>query len=763
MSATKIGKATRTSQYKSDSAARPEKNRDYFNRELSWIEFNARVLDQALDRRIPLLERLRFACIVASNFDEFFMVRVAGLKRQVRSGNYTRCPSGMSPREQLREISARVHELIRIKYEALENDILPAMAKAGIVVHNPSTLSADHRSYLGRLFREEFFPVLTPVRCRSDEPLPYAGNMRLSAAFLLQPRKGATALADVGAHGEWEREAVPDGRPLSDTGAADAGHPAEQIAVVQIPKSLPRLIYLPDKSGKTNVALIEHVIVDHAAGLFPGFTVSESLLFRISRDADFGVDEERDEDFVEAMEQVLEGREYSQAVRLSVSPGSDRLRHYLTESLDVHQEEVYEKPEPLELRALGELADLPGFDEYRYPRQLPAESPSFVEDESPFESIRRADILLHHPYESIAPLIRMIQEAAEDPAVLAIKMTLYRTSGGSPIVRALKKAAANGKQVTAVVELKARFDEEQNIEWAVQLERSGVIVVYGIAKLKVHAKALLIVRRERDGVRRYVHLGTGNYNEKTARLYTDFGLFTVRPEIAWEVGQFFNAVTGYSVVPNFSRIAMAPTSMKARLLQLIHREALRAESEGGGHIMAKINSLADTEIIDALYEASRSGVRIDLNVRGICMLVPGIKGRSENIRVVSIVGRYLEHARAVYFHNGGSEEVYLSSADWMARNLDRRVELLFPVDDPAASERVKNVLQMHFSDTEQSYVLSESGRYERRKADRKSGAPVSSQQKLYAAALAAGENQKRAPESELPVRRKPPRGRATSE
>ena len=728
-----------SSRYSREPGQRPEHNSWYFNRELSWIEFNARVLDQMLDPDIPLLERLNFMTIVASNFDEFFMVRVAGLKRQVRGSNYTTCPTGMSPREQLREISRRVHELTRLKYKCLHEELLPSLADIGIVVHFPQTWSQEQRAYLSRRFREEYLPVLTPIRCTADEPLPYAGNMRLSAAFVLTPRSGAPLISE------------------DEDDEIDVSSKSLHIAVVPIPPSLPRLIYLPASDGRTHVALVEHAIVEYAEALFPGYTVSESLLFRVTRDADFGVDEERDEDYVEAMEQVLEGRKYSQPVRLSVSGDSTRLKEFLTETLDVHPEEVYEKPQPLELKELATLVELRGYEQYRWERWIPREHPSFPEDGEMFDSLRGGDAILYHPYESFSPVIRLVQEAADDPDVLAIKMILYRTSGRSPVIRALRRAAENGKQVVAVVELKARFDEEQNIEWAEQLERSGVIVVYGVARLKVHAKALLIVRRERGGVRRYIHLGTGNYNEKTALLYSDLGLLTTNPELAWEVGQFFNALTGYSVVPSFGRLAMAPTGLKSRLLQLIQREASRAQSEGAGRIVAKMNSLSDTDIVDALYEASNAGVEINLNVRGICMLVPGVPGQSENIRVVSIVGRYLEHARAFYFENGGNSELYLSSADWMPRNLERRVELLFPVDEPSLRDYVYRILLLHMADTEQAFELTSSGRYVRRPAG--ADGPVNSQEILASQARAAAEKSTPTVESELPVRRKPPKPR----
>ncbi len=722
---------TRTTQY--GRRPRPEPNQQYFNRELSWIEFNARVLEMGLDEKLPVLERLRYLCIVASNFDEFFMVRVAGLKRQVRQQAGLSGPDGIKVRDQLREVSHRVHSLVDSMYDCLHASVFPALAKAGIVVRGPEDWDSEHKAYVSQLFREQFLPVLTPVRCRSDEPIPYAGNMRLSAAFLLTPKKDTDFIGT-------DTEESPD---------------TERIALVQIPPALPRLIYIPDKRNSTTVSFIEHAIIQHAELLFPGFQVSEHLVFRVTRDADFSVDEERDEDFVQAMEQVLEHRQFSSPVRLSVSGKSERLRGLLTETLDVHEEEVYDIPEPLDLKAIMDLADVPGYDDLRFQPWPVSESPAFDAEESPFESVRRGDILLSHPYESFSPVVRMVQEAADDEKVLAIKMTLYRTSGSSPIVKALARAAERGKQVTVLVELKARFDEEQNIEWAERLERSGVIVVYGVARLKVHSKAMLIVRRETEGVRRYVHLGTGNYNEKTARLYGDLGLFTCSDEMAYEVGQFFNALTGYSAVPAFNRLQMAPFTLKQRVLQLIQRETIRAKSEGSGRIVAKMNSLADTEVIDALYDASRAGVQIELNIRGICMLVPGVKGMSEHIRVVSIVDRYLEHARAFYFHNGGTSEVYLSSADWMVRNLEKRVELLFPVEDPDLRKRILRMLELHMQDNSNAFELHSDGSYSRCRPA-KGGERINGQTELHRMAQSARSKRDAATPGELAVRRKPP-------
>ncbi|HUX11742.1 MAG TPA: polyphosphate kinase 1 [Spirochaetia bacterium] len=704
----------------------------YFNRELSWIAFNERVLSESLRRDVPLLERLRFLCIVASNFDEFFMVRVASLKRQIRTGRRVHCPSGMSAEEQLREISLRVREIVKTKYECLLDDILPQLAEAGLVLKAPETYSQTQKKFLEELFQEEVFPVLTPVRCELGKPLPYTGNLRLHAAFLLRPLQGEDFL-------------VPE------TGA-------EALAIVQIPAGIPRILYLPETRGTVSFALLEHVIRDHAAQLFPGYEITEDMFFRVTRDADLGVDEERDEDFVEAMEQVLESREHSMAIRMSINKSTGRLREMLTDALALNSSEVYMKTDPMDLSTFMELVDLPGFDHLRYEKWKPQDSPYLPEESSIWDALKKRDVLLHHPFESFAPVVRLVREAATDPSVLAIKMTLYRTSGSSPLVQALEVAAENGKQVTVLVELKARFDEEQNIEWAQRLERAGVIVVYGIVRLKVHAKAILIIRREEKGVTRYVHLGTGNYNDKTARVYTDLGFMTTQDELAYEIGLFFNSITGYSAIPALSKLVMAPTALKSRLLQMIDREAQRSTPENPGRIIAKINSLADPEVIEALYNASARGVQISLIIRGICMLVPGVPGMSENIAVTSVVGRYLEHSRIYFFHNGGAGEYYCGSADLMPRNLERRVELLFPIENPDLQKRIKSILETYLADNSQSHALRPDGVYVRRESE--SGeVSVGSQSVLYEAAcnrasIAAPVNRK-----EFSVRRKPPQAK----
>ncbi|MFW5743599.1 MAG: polyphosphate kinase 1 [Spirochaetota bacterium] len=704
----------------------------FINRELSWLEFNARVLSEAARPDVPLLERLKFLCIVTSNFDEFFMVRVAAVKRQIQSGDFVQCPSGICPSELMRRIIARTRELVAQKYRCLHDDVLPGLANAGIVLRRPNELTPSQSSFLGKLFQDEIFPVLTPIRATVGQQVPYITNLKLHAAFTVEPQEDVSLVSD-------EEETS-----------------GEFLAIVQIPSSLDRIVYLPDDAGTVSFALLEDIIVQHAAALFPGYRVTDHCLFRVTRDADMGVDEERDEDFVEAMEQVLEHREFSEPVRLSVTSGADRLRSILADVVGIDEGEVFDKPGPLDLADFMKLTSLHGFDDLHYPRWQAFDPPGVRRDEPIWERIARRDLLLHHPFESFDPVVRFLDDAANDPAVLAIKMTLYRTSGDSPVVRALEAAAESGKQVTVLVEIKARFDEERNISWAERLERAGVIVVYGIARLKVHAKALLVVRREQNGIRRYVHLGTGNYNDKTARLYTDLGLFTARPDVAYEVGLFFNAITGYSAIPVLNKLCMAPVGMKTRLLQLIERETLRAKSDIQGRILAKLNSLADPEVIDALYRASQAGVTVKLNIRGICMLLPGVPGLSERISVTSIVDRYLEHARVYYFHNGGTPEVYAASADWMPRNLERRVELMFPIEDEQARSRAVSVLETAFADTTHAHAMQPDGSYTP-VSPSDDADPVRSQLVFHERARDRADQDDATNQKVFEVRRKPPR------
>ncbi|MFP4151570.1 MAG: polyphosphate kinase 1 [Alkalispirochaeta sp.] len=678
----------------------------FVNRELSWIEFNARVLAEAENPDVPLLERLKFLSIVSSNFDEFFMVRVASVKRRLRRGNRSNCPTGMTPREQLDAIRKRVGELNERKYRVLLKELFPALEAEGINRVRPPQWDGEQQGFVHHFFRDRVFPVLTPVRVTIGEPLQSIGNLRLHAAFLLKPEQDAP------------RERLEEGE-------------GPFLAIVRVPSSLERVVYLPtDKADTLAFTFLEQVILAESYQLFPGYTVTEQCLFRVTRDADFGVDEERDEDFMEAMEQVIETRDYSDAVRLNINRGSARLREILTEAFGLSESEVYESPDPLELRNLMDIYSIDGYEHLRDEPWKTMQSAWVDEDESMWDNIQRRDILLHHPYESFDPVVRLVHEAATDPDTLAIKMTLYRTSGDSPIIRALETAADNGKQVTVLVELKARFDEERNIEWAQRLERAGVIVVYGIARLKVHAKALMVVRRERSGIKRYIHLGTGNYNDKTAGLYTDLGLLTADDDLAYEVGLFFNAITGYSVIPGMKKLVLAPIALKNRIIEMIEREASRAEGVGSGLIIAKLNSLADPEVIEALYRASQKGVEIRLNIRGICMLVPGVPGVSDGIQVVSIIDRYLEHSRIFWFDNGGSPEVYLASADWMPRNLEKRVELMFPVENPDIQRRIRKILDTFFRDNVKAFLMKSDCDWVR-KAPTKQEKPFRAQAELY--------------------------------
>lgn len=666
----------------------------FFNRELSWVEFNARVLNEGLRKDAMPLDRLKFLSIVSANFDEFFMVRVATLKRQVGRGNGVSCPSGLSPQEQLDAIRRRVLELHSLQYSCLREEIFPALDEGGLVRLRPGQYSMEQHSFVNNYFESEVFPTLTPVRA-DDGEIPVSRNLSLMLAFLLRRRRSGD--------GEQSAEIFSRGDMVEGDGPF--------MVILEIPPSMDRILYLPGEDNSSPFTLLDDVILANAGMLFPGFTIIDSIQYRITRDADLSVDEERDEDFLEAMELVLIDRQQSSPVRLEVRAGSETLKARLIQVYGISTDDVYEFQGPLDLKALMPLSGISGFEALRerswkgvWNVDLPGDGPLW-------EEIRKHDLLLHHPYEVFDPVIRLLNDGADDPNVLAIKMTLYRTSGSSPIISALARAAENGKQVTALVELKARFDEEQNIEWAQRLERAGVIVIFGIARLKVHAKACLIIRKEAGGIKKYLHMGTGNYNEKTARIYTDFSLLTTDENLTYEATLFFNAITGYSTIPELTNLYMAPISLKDKLISLIRREVERTTDAQAGRIMAKMNSLADPDVIEALYAASNAGVTIDLNVRGICMLKPGVEALSENIRVVSIIDRYLEHSRIFCFYNGGETEVFLSSADWMPRNLERRVELMFPVPQPDLKERLVRALEVFFSDASHSYVLLNEGRY----------------------------------------------------
>jgi polyphosphate kinase len=683
----------------------------YFNRDISWIDFNRRVLEEGLRRDLPPLERLWFLSIVSTNFDEFFMVRVAAMKRLARSrGDGAVDPSLLSPAEQLREVSLRTRAIMERQYRCLVREVFPDLARGGLELVRPDSYTLSQMDYLESFFLGRIYPVLTPLRVE-DEELPFIDSLSLNAAFLL-------AAAD--------RE---------EAGAAGAGGlSGEHIAVVRIPPALDRIIRLPrdaseaeaggDDGGPVRWALLEDLVITWGGYLFPGHRVTESMVFKVNRDADFSVDERRDEDFIEAMEEVIEGRERSPAIRMVFSSGSGKLRDELARRLSLEADDLYEVDGPFNLGYLPEFMNIKGFEKIREKSRPVYPSAAFHEEEPIWDRIRRGDVMIHLPYESFDPVIRFFREAAADPQVISIKTALYRTGGGgagggagsgavSPVVRALEQAALNGKHVTAVVELKARFDEERNISWAKSLEKAGVIVVYGLARLKVHAKISMVIRRENDRVRRYVHVSTGNYNDRTSRIYEDVSIFTCREEIAFDAGLLFNMITGYSVLETMRKLVIAPVNLKRRLLELVERETKRTGQGYSGRIMAKLNALSDTDIINALYQASQAGVQVLLCIRGICTLVPGVPGLSENIQVTGIIDRYLEHSRICYFSNGGAEELYIASADWMPRNLDRRVELMYPVEDEKIRAELLEMLNGYFRDNCQSFRLDSAGNWTR--------------------------------------------------
>jgi polyphosphate kinase len=674
----------------------------YLNRELSWLEFNRRVLHEACDERTPLLERLKFIAIFGSNLDEFFMVRVAALKQQVEAKVSLLTPDGRTPQQQLDDISLSLRPVVTLQHQQFEQVLKPKLASHGIHILDYIQLTQKQRSYLDNYFNEQIFPVLTPLAVDPSHPFPYISNLSLNLAVVIK-------------NPETEEEF---------------------FARVKVPKVLPRFLPLPPELGIhsqgqpanwTGVPL-EQAIAHNLESLFPGMTIQEYHPFRITRDADLGLEEDEADDLLLAIEQELRKRRFGGTpVRLEIqSQTPESVRSRLVQDLELAESDVYEVDGLLGLRdlmyfmalPLSELKDEP-WQSVVHPRLQRIKETriepgvSGVEDGRDFFSvIRERDLLVHHPYQSFsASVVRFITHAAHDPGVLAIKMTLYRTSGDSPIVNALIDAAENGKQVSVLVELKARFDEENNIYWARRLERVGVHVVYGLVGLKTHSKIVMVVRREHDRIMRYVHIGTGNYNPKTARLYTDFGLFSCREDLGADVTDVFNFLTGYSRQKSYRQLLVAPVNMRDRFLALIHREINNAQNGLSGRIVAKMNSLVDPQIIATLYEASRAQVQIDLIVRGICCLRPGLKDISDNIRIISIVGRFLEHSRIFYFHNNGQEEIYIGSADWMRRNLDRRVEVITPVQEPDIAKDLQEVLGIMMADNRQAWELQPDGSY----------------------------------------------------
>ena len=655
--------------------------RRFLNRELSWLAFNERVVEEAVDPDTPLLERAKFVAIAASNLDEFFMVRVARLKQMIEEADTTIDLSGLTASQQLADVSGRAHAFVATLYAFTLNDLLPALAAHGIRLVPFAELDPTRQASLTAFFRDEILPVLTPLAIDISRPFPLLSSLSLNLALLLEPT-------------------VDD--------------PGQRLAIVQVPPGLTRLVQIASTEGVTFV-LLEDIIRAHLPQLFRGQKILESSVIRIARDAELELDDEGGITHLEVVERELRRRRRSDAIRIEMEmTASSDLEATLSSRLELEPEDVYRVPGPLDLRVLMGLVEQPGFETLRDPRLQPVDVLPDLDQTDMFALLDERDLLLHHPYESYEPVVALLAQAAEDPGVLAIKQTLYRTSVGSPIIASLQRAAERNKQVTALVELTARFDEERNIKWARALEEAGAHVIYGVRHYKIHGKVCLIVRRTSQGLRRYVHLGTGNYNERTARLYTDYGLMTSSPLVAEDASAIFSALTGYSEPPRLKRLVLAPTTLRERFLKLIQRERRRAAAGQPAEIVAKMNSLIDEEIIEALYAASAAGVRIALNVRGICALRPGVPDLSSNIEVVSVVDRFLEHARVYYFLNAGDDELYLSSADWMTRNLDKRVELMFPIQFDEHKSRILSNLRAMFRDNVKGRVLRGDGVYHRR-------------------------------------------------
>lgn len=657
-------------------------NSDYYiNRELSWLEFNDRVLEEARDRNNPLLERIKFLSIASSNLDEFFMVRVASLKDLVNAGFNKPDYSGLTSKQQLKKISVRTHLMVDTQYSTLNRALLPALKKNGMHVVYREEVNEEQRVFLEEYFTNIVYPVLTPMAVDSSRPFPLILNKSLNIGVLIKPK-------------EEEKELI--------------------FATVQVPSVLSRVIELPPaKEGADRFFIfLEEVIMMFIDRLFTAREIVCAYPYRITRNADLSLEEEEAEDLLVEIEKSLKKRNWGNAIRLEVDSDIDeRLLDVLKNALQIHHGDIYYINGPLDLTFLMKIWALEGYESLRYAPYEPQKSFSLLEEEDILGAIRKKDIFLHHPYESFEPVVDFIRQASKDPDVLAIKQTLYRVSGNSPIVRALAQAAERGKQVMVLLEVKARFDEENNIQWAKRLEQAGCHVIYGLVGLKTHSKITLVVRREESGIKRYVHLGTGNYNDITARFYTDMGLFTCNEYFGADASALFNMLSGYSEAPAWYKLEAAPLGLRKRFLELIETEARNARAGRKAVIMAKMNSLVDPEIISALYRASSAGVEIQLIVRGICCLRPGLKGISENITVRSIVGRFLEHSRIFYFYSDGREEVFLSSADWMPRNLDRRVELLFPIEDRDIKERIVNILELSLEDTVKARVLDSEGKY----------------------------------------------------
>ncbi len=679
----------------------------FINRELSWLEFNERVLQEARDRSNPLFERLKFLSITASNLDEFFMVRVGSIKEKVNSNINKKDYSGLTNKQQLEQISLRAHKMVASKYNVLNRMLLPALKKHGIYILKAEDLDEKEISFLHDYFHEVVFPVLTPMAVDSSRPFPLIRNMSLNIGVIIK-KNSCESDEDL-------------------------------FATVQVPSVLPRIVELVGEDNNRRFILLEDVITMHLGYLFNGQEIICAYPYRITRNADLEYDEDDADDLLEEIKKSLKKRQRGMAIRLEVNASVDeRILNILQDSLKIHDKDIYLNKGPLDLTCFMKIASIEGYDELKYIPFEPQVPKELLGKEDVFEAVRENDVFLIHPYESFKPVVDFIDKAANDPDVLAIKQTLYRVSGDSPIVKSLAQAAERGKQVMVLLEVKARFDEENNIHWAKKLEQAGCHVIYGLVGLKTHCKVTLVVRRESDGIRRYVHMGTGNYNDITAKMYTDMGLFTCNEYFGADASALFNMLSGYSDAPSWFKFEVAPLGMRDRFVELIENEKQNAIEGKRAEIIAKMNSLVDPDIIIKLYEASRAGVKVRMIIRGICCLKPGLSGLSNNIEVISIVGRFLEHNRAFYFYNDGKEDLFLSSADWMPRNLNRRIELLFPVENNKIKNRILKILRIELSNTVKARVLGSDGNY--RRIDRR-GKKVLDSQELFCS-LAVSNSQK---------------------
>ena len=680
------------------------KHEYFYNRELSWISFNYRVLSEAQDSKLPLLDRLRFLAITASNLDEFFMIRVASLKDMVHV-NYTKKDiAGMTPGEQLLAISKKTHELVHEQYDVY-GKLISKLADNGIhLISHYEDLDDKQERYVNEYFRSEVYPVLTPMAVDSARPFPLIQNKSLNIGAILKFKPSNKK----DGNGQFRELYVSHHKKNLGDNVSDT-----DFATVQVPSGLPRFVEIPaKKSSDKCFILLEQIIEKNIDKLFVNYEVLSAFPYRIMRNADLSIDEDEAADLLIEIQRQLKKRQWGQAIRLEVEDGVDKkLLKTLKRELEINDDDIFKINGPLDLTFLSKLAGIEGYDDLKGKGYTPQPAKWIDANKNIFEQIKEHDALLNHPYETFEPVIELVRQAAKDPDVLAIKQTLYRVSSHSPIIASLAAAAENGKQVTVLVELKARFDEENNIIWARKLEKAGCHVIYGLVGLKTHSKITLVVRKEEDGIRRYVHLGTGNYNDSTAKIYTDMGLLTCKKAIGEDATAFFNMLSGYSEPAAWNKLAVAPIWLRDRFTEMINRETEFAKSGKKAFIKAKMNSLCDPGIIASLYKASAAGVEIDLIIRGICCLKTGIKGISDNITVRSIVGDFLEHSRIFYFHNNGFEEVYMGSADWMPRNLDKRVEILFPVEDETLKEEIIHILDVQFADNVKARVMQSDGTY----------------------------------------------------